>query len=276
MSTDLLIRETDRTTTSPSFSRHVLAKDLRERAVPTLGIGAALFSFAMFALGIYSGLSEQLDQLTENMPEEMLSFIGGDAPGGYVVGETFDLLAPLVLVAYAIMSSASALAGEEESGTMGLLAAQPVARRSILAAKVIGLLLAVVAIGAMFFGGTALAASIFDIPLETVNVLAACVHLVFLAAAFGAIAIAIGAATGKPGPAAAGAGGLAVLSYLTASMLPLADLDGWARISPWYYYNGGDPLTSGIDGLHLLVLSAITGIALVLAFRAFDRRDLRS
>ena len=113
------------------MSTEVLTKDLRERAVPVsaLSIGVGLLTIG--ALGVYSGMSSTLDDLTKDFPEELMSFMGGDAPGGYVVGEVFNLIAPLALVAYAVMTGAAATAGEEERKTMGMLMGTPVSRTSI-------------------------------------------------------------------------------------------------------------------------------------------------
>ena len=58
-------------------------------------------------------------------------------------------------------------------------------------------------------------------------------------------------------------------------MLPLAGLERWAQLSPWYYYNGSEPLTNGLNPLHLGVLLSIAALAAVLAVVTFTRRDLR-
>lgn len=257
------------------MSGDILAKDLTERRTPVLALGGFLFVMAMFALGLYSGLQETFDKLTRDMPEQLLTFIGGDTPGGYVLGEIFSLIAPLTMVGYAVMAGSAATAGEEERKTLGVLVAQPVTRRSILLAKATGLVTAVLAIGALFWLGTTLAATVFDIAVDTGGVAAACLHLALLAVMFGTIALAAGSLTGRPGTAAAVAGGAAVAAYLADSMLPLADLDSWAELSPWFYYFGSDPLRNGVDIGHLLVLAVVAALALLVAVRSFERRDLR-
>ncbi len=253
----------------------VLVKDVGERRVPALGLGVGLFVMAMFVLGLYSGLKETLDEMTAGFPDALLDFVGGDGPGGYVVGELFGLIAPIALVGYAVMSGASALAGEEEKGTMAMLSAQPVSRTSILAQKAIGLLIALTVAAGLFWAGVTLSAAYFDVGLDLGGLAAACVHLLFLAAAFGALALALGAATGQPGLAAAIAGGVAALSYLSNAMFPLAGLDGWAELSPWFYYAGDEPLANGINVVHLLVLAVLAAAALAVSVGTFNRRDLK-
>ncbi|UJH70360.1 hypothetical protein [Ornithinimicrobium sp. INDO-MA30-4] len=127
----------------------------------------------------------------------------------------------------------------------------------------------------MFWAAIAVTVSIVDIELGVSDTTAACVHLLALAVFFGAVALAVGAATGRTDLALGVAGGFAVLSYLVKSMLPLANLDSWAQISPWYYYSGGNPLVEGINFVHLAVLGTLTVIALLVAYRTFATRDLK-
>ena len=47
-------------------------------------------------------------------------------------------------------------------------------------------------------------------------------------------------------------------------------------LSPFYHYIDHDPLRTGFSLPHLLVLIAISAVALILAIVAFDRRDLAS
>ena len=252
----------------------VLGKELGDRLVPVGLLAVALAALDVAALGIGAGLADSLDRLTENMPAALEAFIPV-APGGYVVGELFNLIVPVALVAYAVLAGASVTAGEERSGTMAVLAAQPVTRGSMLAQKaaaVLGLLGGVVVLLCVV---TALASAAFDTGLGVADLAGTGLHLLLLAAFFGAVALAAGGLSGDPTLAAGVAGGLAAVSYLVASMLPLAGYDDWARISPWHYYASSEPLANGADPLHLLVLLVLILIALAVGFTAFRRRDLR-
>lgn len=257
------------------MSAEVLMKDIKDRRWPVLGVGAFLFVISIFALGITQGMSKTLAELSAHFPKVMNTFIGTGAPGGYVVNELFSLIAPLALVAYAVVSGAPAVAGEEAKGTMSLLSAQPITRAGILGAKLAGMLGSLVAVMVLFWVGIVVAARSFDVGLDQPGITAACVHLFFLSVMFGAVAFAVGAASGRPEMATGVGGGAAAVAYLANGMLPLANLDGWARLSPWYYYLGGDPLREGVDPWHLLVMAGIAAVAVVMAFRTFPRRDLR-
>lgn len=256
-------------------STAVLAKDLTERRWPVAGLGGVLAVFTVAALAISAGLGPTITELTKGFPDALTTFMGGDVPGGYVVGEVFNLIAPLALVAYAVLTGAGAIAGEEESGTMDLLAAQPVSRRDILLAKFAGLAAASTAAVAIFGAAAAGSSVIFGTSPTVSAVTATCVHLLLLATAFGALALSLGAATGQPNVAAGVAGVVAAISYVTNAMLPLAGLDGWARLSPWYYYAGSDPLLNGLNVGHLVVLAVLILGAVAAALYSFERRDLK-
>lgn len=253
----------------------LLTRDLADRRTSMVAISVGLSILTLAALGAGSGLQSTVDDLTESMPAALTAFIPADVPGGYVVGEVFNLLAPLVLVAYAVMAGASAVAGEEERGTLSVLMAQPVSRRQVLAAKGLGLLGGLLVPTVVFGAAALLASTWFGTGLTVGHLAATCVHLVALAAFFGTLALAAGGLTGAPGPAAMFAGAVAALAYVSDSMLPLAGLDGLARFSPWHYYSSSAPLANGLDASHLLVLLALTGIAAAVAFLGFERRDLR-
>jgi len=86
----------------------------------------------------------------------------------------------------------------------------------------------------------------------------------------------IGAVTGRVRIAAYGAAGAAVVAYLSNAMLPLNDnLADCARLSPFYYYLTGDPLSNGIDWSHAAVLSGLVVLLIGLSLVLFRRRDLR-
>lgn len=257
------------------MSPAILVRDLGARRTPIAVISVSLTILTLGALGAGAGMQDTIDTLTRDMPAALTAFIPADVPGGYVVGEVFNLIAPAVLVAYAVITGASAVAGEEERGTMAVLVSQPVSRRQVLASKAAGLAIALVATIAVFAVMAWLASSLFDIGLAPANIAATCLHLLALAIAFGAIALAIAGLTGEPSLASMIAGGTAAVAYMTDSLLPLAGLDPWARISPWHYYASSTPLVNGVDVAHLLVLLAITAGATAVAFVGFERRDLK-
>ncbi|MDJ0361943.1 ABC transporter permease subunit [Rhodococcus sp. H29-C3] len=257
------------------MSTDIFTRELTDRRMPVAALGVVLALFAFFVTGISSGLEDVMTDLTDAMPDAVTAFIPA-GPGGYAIGELFNLIAPLALIAYAVITAAAATAGEEKVGTMALLSAQPVTRRSILAQKAFGVGAALAAVTIVFGAATVLSAMLFGVDeLTPRHIAAACLHLYLLALLFGAITLAAGAVAGDPGIATGVGGGLAVAAWVSNSMLPIAHLDAWARISPWYYYVSSEPLSHGVDLPHILLLVVLTLAAATIAAFAFDRRDLK-
>lgn len=214
------------------MSAELLTHEVQQRRTGAGVLGLTLGTFAFFGLAVSGSLGTALDEMTKSFPKGLTAFLGANVPGGYVVGEIFTLIAPIAMVAYAVLAGASALAGEEASGTMSILSAQPVTRGRILAAKATGLAVSLTAIALLFWGGMTLASVIFGSKITAGPLAAGTVHLLFLALAFAALSLAVGAATGRPEMASSTAGGIAVVAYLTNAMLPLAGMDRWAELSP--------------------------------------------
>lgn len=253
----------------------VLLKDAKDRVVLAVAVGAILIVFSAVAFAIYAPMADSLNAIASTFPTEILQIIGGIGPGGYVVSQLFNVLGPLALLAFAVTLGTSLLAGEEEDGTLGLLMAHPLSRTEVVAAKAVTLVAMVALATALFWLGVTVSASYQQVGLDQANIAATCVHLFALSGAYGLIGLAAGAATGRPGTAGAWAGTITAVSYLSATMLPVAGLDQWSRLSPWHYYNASDPLTQGFDLGHVTLLAAVGAIAVAVAVISFARRDLR-
>ena len=79
----------------------------------------------------------ELNRLVEEYPEALKAFIafGGSidyvSGAGYLGSELFSFMVPLLFLIAAVANGASAIAGEEERGTLDLLLSQPVTRRGV-------------------------------------------------------------------------------------------------------------------------------------------------
>lgn len=94
--------------------------------------------------------------------------------------------------------------------------------------------------------------------------------------AFGALALALSAGSGRVRLATYGTVGTALIAFVINALLPFSDnLSGYARLSPFYYYLGNDPLVNGMHWGHGAVLIGLTIGLVVSAVVLFDRRDLR-
>ena len=199
-------------------------------------------------------------------------------PSGYVDGQVYALLLPLLLSALAITVASGLTAGDENAGRLELLHALPVSRRQVWLARWIATAGVLVVVAAVAGLSTLVSLPLFSLDeVSTVNVVTATVGCVLLAAFHGSVAYAV-AALGAARGLSAGAGIVVlVVGYIMSFVLPLADALSWARdLSPWYWALGDQPVTDGIDAWRLASTAALTAVLVGVGTWAIDRRDIRT
>ena len=262
--------------------RSVLTKTLydQRRALPGWALGLVLL-VAMY-VAIWPSVRDQpsMNQFLDQMPEAfraLFAMSGADmsTPVGYIQIELLSFMAPLLFLVYATGSGAGAVAGEEDRGTLALLLATPLTRRRILLEKVGALVLGTVLLAAAT--GIALLAEgmLADMNLPVGKVFAAMAHLALLALVFGALALALGAVTGRPALSRSVPAVAAVLAYVLNGLGPVVSwLAPWQRYSPFYQYAGHDPLRHGFSITAAVVSLATISVLIAVAMVGFSRRDV--
>jgi ABC-2 type transport system permease protein len=227
------------------------------------------------------GTGSSFSKLIDEMPAayKALFTTGGgidfSTPAGYLNVELFSFMGPIVVLIYAIGAGASAIAGEEDRHTLDLLLVNAVGRRRLVIEKMlaitagVALLVAAVWIALLIEGRVAS----MDVPIA--NSAAALVHLGLLAIEFGAVALLVGAYTGRLSVSRAVAGVLAVLAYVINALAPLVSwLESVRKFSPFFQYSGHDPLRSGASIPAIVVTVFSTVVLVAAAATAFQRRDV--
>lgn len=133
---------------------------------------------------------------------------------GFLNAELFSLLGPALFLIYGIGRGARAVAGEEEAGTLEVLLATPISRTRMLAEKALALLTGIAVLGLVLFVTMIAFGPLVDLGLSIRYAAAAAASMTLLGAEFGLLALAVGAITGRRGPAITVAGVAAVASYL--------------------------------------------------------------
>jgi len=260
----------------------VLRKTLRDqrRALTgwALGMAALVALYTSFYPSIKANATK-LNQYMETLPVALRNMIGRAgsiaSPTGYLQSEIFSIMGPLLLMILAIGAGARAIAGEEETGTLDLLLANPIPRRRVVLEKFWAMVAATGGVGVVMWAAIAAFGPLFGVRVSLVNLAETVLSAVLLAIGFGAGALAIGCWRGKRGLAIAVVTSVAVVTYLFNVLAPSVDAVRSLRLlSPFHYYIDNDPLRNGLDPVHALVLVAITGVLLGLALFAFERRDL--
>lgn len=238
----------------------------------------------MFYMGLMMGLlygliPEDILDFFEDFPETLIAMVGGadmGTPAGFLQGEVFALTAPVALIIVTTVMGSQALAGEEENHTMGLLLANPITRGRVVLEKTASMVLYTVLLGLVTFASTWAGVRLGGLDVTAAQIAATSLLLVLMALVFGGIALASGAATGKVRAAAGVAAGVAMAAYFAYTFLPLAErFARWATISPFHYYLGSDPLTTGMDWGDAAVLALTFAVLVTVSVPLFHRRDLR-
>jgi ABC-2 type transport system permease protein len=262
--------------------RNVFTKTIRDLRWPTfwvaLGMGGMTAYFAIL-FPTYSKVLDFQSIMAKMGPLAKVMGATGDINTltGFLHIELFSMILPALMVVLVAGMASGFTAGEESRGTIDVLLSYPVSRRRLVLEKCLAILVAAAAAATvtwfMGVGGAAISSS----PLAADKLAGACVMLVLIGLVFGALALAISAATGNRGAAIGVAVGLLVVTYLIDGLSSIVDgLNSIRWMSPFRYYMGDDPLRNGINIGDAAVLVVLAAALLIVSLIAFDRRDLAS
>jgi ABC-2 type transport system permease protein len=247
-----------------------------------IGWGLSLAVVAGIYIPFYPALGggEELQALVSSLPPELVSALGYDrigTPAGYLTSTIFGLLGPVLMLVFAVGLGARSIAGLEQDGRLELAVSAPVSRRALLAARGIALHSQLAVLTLVVLLSTWGLARAVGLEVDLVGIVAGSVGLQLLTCAFGTVALAAGAVTGRRAIAVSVGGGLATGAFVANGLAGfLADGALLRALSPFSWYLAGDPVASGFADslLGFSGLAAITFVAWAIAFLGFERRDL--
>ena len=263
--------------------RNVFLKTLRDQRRSLIWWAIGLVALTSLTVAFYPLFSDttEFDEIFDQMPEALGRLFAGDitdftSPEGFLNSQLFVLVVPLMFIIFAVLGGSGAIAGEEGAGTLSLLLTSPTPRWRVVVHKFGAIAAATFALAFFLWLGLAIGAAIVDMDVSMLRLAAASVSTALLGIAFGALALALGCITGARGTSAGAASAIALAAYFLNALAPLADaLEPLQKLSPFYYFIAGDPLTNGLNALHVAVLLGLTAAALGVALFTFERRDLR-
>ncbi|MFB8774647.1 ABC transporter permease subunit [Streptomyces broussonetiae] len=235
-------------------------------------IGCAFMGMAYASA--YPSQKNNLDNIPQNLRDSMNI---DNSAAGYLNAAEFGLVLPLLLLIYAIAAGHRATAGDEEAGQLDLVLAHPVTRTQLMLQRFANLVTGAFVIS--FVVWLALLAVRGNAELTSISpaqFLAQCLGLALLASTFGALAVALGAATGRRTVVLAGTAAVAVVTYALHTMAEPVGADWLAYLSPFHYYIGGEPLRNGFQWTDYGVLVVLTAVCLAVGASRFNRRDINS
>lgn len=243
-----------------------------------MGLGALVAVTVAFwpAFRGSSGISEAIDQLPAGVIEAF-GLAGFGTPAGFLRGNLYEFIVPLLLAVAAVAAANGLTAAEEDAGRLETYLSQPVSRQSVFVGRTVALAVWLAVLTASILLVQLISETAVGLEIDTMRVVSTVVLCGSLALLFGTLALAVAGWLARPSVVLAIGIAVAVGGYLVSALLPLSDvLKPWSSLSPWKWALGGDPLVNLAEPWRyaVLLLPAIALAALGVA--GFVRRDVRA
>jgi ABC-2 type transport system permease protein len=223
-----------------------------------------------------SGISQAIDQLPSGIVEAFgLQDFG--SPAGFLRGNLYELLIPLLLSLAAIALVNGQTAGEESSGRLELVLAQPVGRRPIFAGRAVAVLIALLVITIVLAATQLVSDAVVGLSIQTGYLMATIVLCALLGVLYGSLAFAVAGLFPRPSLVLGIGVAVAVGGYLVAALFPLSSvLAPWRHLSPWDWALGGDPLGQATEAWRYVALVVPSLILVAVGLVGVERRDVEA
>jgi ABC-2 type transport system permease protein len=248
---------------------------------PVIGWGVALAALALLVASLFDAALQmrgQLEQLLATLPAEITMFVGGIdrvfSPAGFLDTRFFSMM-PLLLGVFAILIGSGLVVGDEESGRLDLILAQPVRRFDLIIGRWLAFCAALLGILVLAWLGLIIASRFTSIKIDWLDLALPFISLFGILIWFGALALLLSLILPARRAAASVAGLILAASYFITTFARISpNLKALAQWSPLTYYQGGTALggfnTGDFAGLLLMSIFFVT-----LAAWLFQRRDIR-
>ena len=238
----------------------------------------ALIAVLLAVGALFPAVGHSIGKLS--IPKGVAQLLGGADYGtitGWYRSEMGSVYGPLLIAAVAIVGASASTAGEEADRILGLVLAHPIERSSLIVAKAAAIAAIVVVVAVACWVGLIAGVALAGGGITAGHLAAYCFQLAFFGFATGAVALALGAGTGRRSLTNGAAAGIAILGWLINGFVPLVSAISWLRyLSLFYYYDGNDPLAHGVDVVNVIVLGAVALLLTAVAATSIKHRDLRA
>lgn len=243
------------------------------------GLGLAVLGGYMVGFfDTFAGQEEQLSQLLESYPPELMAAFGGMTdmftPHGFLNVEFFSYM-PLILGIFAILNGSGLLVGDEESGRLDLIAAHPLSRTSLFMGRALSFIIATASILLITWLGFSLVVPSTTMDINPGEMALPFISMFAILILFGMLALFLSMVLPSRRMTAMTAGLVLVASFFITTLARIdPDLEALAKFSPLEYYQGGN----AIIGIEWGWIGGLLGFAILfflLAWWLFERRDIR-
>jgi ABC-2 type transport system permease protein len=262
-------------------NRALFTHTWRSQQTKLLIVCLAIAAWSAFLPVIYQSFGVQMKALVDSgiIPKQFTTFGGGDVfslGGAIALGYVHPIAISLVAV-FAIGFATSAVAGERQRGTLEVLLARPLSRRTVYSTLLVAALVFVALVLASASVGTVIGAAIVGVvnqlALDRLPIL--WLDGTLLWGAFAAIGLAASVSFDRLTPALGVTTAIVIVSYfldILGSLWP--DAKGLQPYSLFHYLTAREILNGTIDLFGLVLLAVVGAIAIGVALAIFPRRDL--
>ncbi len=249
----------------------------RRRSLSGYTLGMALYTLVVVALYPAFKQSASLDKLVKSDSTAAALFgVTGtlSSSGGWLNGNIYANFFPLIMLLLTVGYGAASVAGQDEDGTLCLIATLPLRRTSIALEKAAAMagqavVLAIAVAVCVFIGRS------FQLTITLGNIVASSAAVCLLGLDFGLVTMAVGALTGRRATALAVGTGLAAASYLIGSLAVVVSWMGPAKYLSLFYWSVGDnQISNGVSPTDYAIMIGVALCALYAAVIFFQRLDL--
>jgi len=254
---------------------------LRWNQFKLLAVAAAAIGWGLLLPIIYTSFSDAFRQLVNSgtIPKQLLSFGSGNfftLPGALTIGLEHPLTIAFMGI-FAVGSSVAAVAGERERGTLEVLLARPISRRTLYRTVAAALIVLLAVVMAALLGGQAIGIALQGLG-DQINL--AYMPLVFLNGlmlwtAFAAFGLAASVSFDRTAPALGLTMAYLLVNYFLEILGSLWTDVAWSQqYSLFHHFQPGEILTGKADPLDFVILAVAIAIPVMFAVIVFPRRDL--
>lgn len=261
----------------------IFTRKLFKNGLMILGWGLGLALLGYILIDIYDTMfltNVDLQQMMEVFPQEVLAFFGGDDinifdPSGFIHMEFFSYI-QVILGIVAVSGATGLIVKKEEEGSLELILAQPVSRTTVFWGKLLALVVTIILILVITWGGFALGLAGTDsFDLNQGQLILPFVSLLAVLLVFLSLALLLSMILPTSGAASMVANLVLIASFFITSLAQIEDrLEPLNTYSPLRYYQGGNAL-NGLNFEHLLILFGVSIVFTALAWLLFENRDMR-
>lgn len=257
----------------------LFAKVARDTWPGLVGWAAAIAGTTLVYLPLHRSFGdESIAQVMESMPQALIKALNYDllASGpGYVQATIYGLLGFAFLTIAAVGWGGQAVGGDEEAGRLELTLAHAVSRSQVVLERALAMTLKVIILAGVTLALVLALNGPSDLGIDVGNAVETSVDFAALALLPGAMALCVGAWTGRRVPALVAGAAVAVLGYTLNALGNQDDNLEWMHtLSPYHWAYGNQPLINGVDWGGFALLAGLSALLVALAVVGLNRRDV--